>query len=797
MAQGQDQSQSVPSTTQQVKADIARALAPIQAAGAQDTQTAPAGKPFDPYAATQAYKEAVAAAQSVPGANVPLMAKPVPAARQPIEPMMMPFQSTHVQPTDTSLYARRMANQQSIGNMLGNALTMVGNVKMQKDYENKKYTIQTYADAKTRLAEAQRIIKLYPNDPEAQKVINDNTSIINRIENDNKQMKIIKDAYPDYTDPGKQDPVDAKAYNDAITGVIDSRHAEEAVSQKAQAAQQGIPYNTPPWTQQRTAMPALTRPNADWAGAQGAAPTPGRVQLQTPPPVVTEKAAKEAALQRIPPPPPKQSINFPTELQTTPEYSAMMAREQKIEDAYLNKFLPEAEKAGADIYKTQIQQEGQTQRRFMQDQTEIAKKYIDAIRAADVQDARGQVELKKQAMAGASAERVAQIRTGAIMALLGTDPRMAPFVGALTGKYTKENTTQIEQLTRANKTADDEILRLEGSLANDPTHPGHKIPKGPERDQIEERIKQLNASKSMNQDRIRGLQKSNADLQNLIPTAGGAGQAARAGGEGGAPSPAGFQVPPGTSSGYLRGVQGLLNTPNNPAAWQQMTKSFEGFRPTAYKDASGKGMDIGYGHFITGKEKGMASEITPQQAEQFFQQDYADAQNKVVNALGQNTANQIPSVAGAVLTDYMYQHGHFSKELTAAIQAGDWNKAADIVQKSDTAGGKTIPALTQRFGLTSQVLRALAGGGGTVAGGRTDSAVNQGATAGQNTGADITGAIPADQVAAANAAIRDAFGQDLYNYNVPVVPTTQYPAEPPDTTTESGGTDTETDNDGG
>lgn len=859
MAQ-QDQTQNVPSASQNVAQDVG------QMPQAGQMPTVPVGgdptSGFTFAGAQQDYQNAIMAGWAMPGARTPHMAVPVPNMRMPAPPMQVPMQDPQPRPTDTSVYARRTAKQQGFGNMLGNALGMIANQKNQQNYMNRVNTLEEYGKAKVREAEANRVLKIYPDDAAAKQVLNDAQTEIKRMENDPKESKWLTDAMPNYIDP-KKDKY-SKERNEAwqrvnraeVTGTINDNQAQVTTSDKSDQIQ-GIPPPPPqgragqpqqPPMPQQTIPANIARPTPGTMGGGGPVPQmpatqgapvtqgmtpaqPGQLNrrdqnIPTPPMGGTfqgagtypgnirfaqQEAAKAQARQTPPPPPPSwhSRFNIPTELQTTPEYASAMAQQQKYETAYLEKMLPEAEKAAAEVYKVKVQQGNQNFRRILEDNMKLQETYMNNITRANIADAKNKTELQKQGIASAAVVKAAEVRAGYMSMALMSDPRFAPFAGAFAARYTKQYSDQIAKMTTENSQLEKQISDAKIQLGNDPLHPGHPIKPGtPERARIEEQIRAASAQMDNNNTTIRRLQQ---DIDQVNAMAAGAQQQGQgAGGQQGGglssnidqaartPGVAGnIRLPEGVqpNSPYANGVRGLLAKPSDPTSWMNMTKNFEGFSPTAYGDAGRKGgRDIGFGHSIQPGEK-IASEIDVPTANTLFAQDYRQAQNIVSNALG---TTQVPAVAGAILTDLAYQSGKIPQDLATAVKNGDWNKAADLLYaQRNNSGPGAVATLTKRFGLTSQVLRQLGGGDTSAAAraGTTDSSGQPAIAGGTTAGipSKPSAAITVDQTRNAQQAAREAFGTEPILSPATVPTTPDYDATQDSTSGEATDEDTTAD----
>jgi GH24 family phage-related lysozyme (muramidase) len=469
-----------------------------------------------------------------------------------------------------------------------------------------------------------------------------------------------------------------------------------------------------------------------------------------------------------------QKFHIPTQLQMTPEYKFATEEENKLRDDFITKTMPKAYEKAIEIYKESLTQGNQNYRRAEQEFGATVRKGMDDITRLKIQDSRADAEIRRQTIASAATVRAAQIKAGVLEEAMLSDPRLAPYMNGMVNRQTRDNNTEIARLQASNKQVQATIDDLKLSLGNDPLHPGHPIkPGSQERQKIEGEIQRLSLGFDHNNDEVDRLQTINDKLSALAQGAGLRIQ----GGTGGGGVGAGFslQAPQGTNQSYIKGVSDLANNPSRESG-MAMTKSFETLRLTPYRDmGKEKRWDIGIGHsYPLGSN--VPKEITPAQAEQLYQQDYSDAEHRVTNAL---QGTKVPMVAGAILTDLAFQSGYVPKDLVKAIQAGDWNKAADVLyEQRNNSGPDAVKTLTQRFGLESQVLRALAGGGGTDGGAGTGTVSTSGQPAGSTAKPSAAIPITPAEGALSNLAFRYVFGQDPISPYITPSPEEPEPTEP-------------------
>lgn len=143
----------------------------------------------------------------------------------------------------------------------------------------------------------------------------------------------------------------------------------------------------------------------------------------------------------------------------------------------------------------------------------------------------------------------------------------------------------------------------------------------------------------------------------------------------------GQQVASETGGYIMEQISGAIN----------LIKGFEGFSPTAYKDA--RGYSIGYGHFILPGEN--LSRITEDQATQLLIQDTSKAQDAVTNyvtvPLTQNQNDALVS-----LTYNIGVNAFKNSTLLRMLNAGDYQAATDQFSVWRLSQGTVIQALVDR-----------------------------------------------------------------------------------------------------
>lgn len=122
-----------------------------------------------------------------------------------------------------------------------------------------------------------------------------------------------------------------------------------------------------------------------------------------------------------------------------------------------------------------------------------------------------------------------------------------------------------------------------------------------------------------------------------------------------------------------------------------LIKEFEGCDLEAYRDSVGV-PTIGYGH-TAGVQMGQV--ITQEQATEFLQEDLKQAAADVARIVKpQLTPNQF-----AALVSIVFNVGPGAIEGTrfgAALNASEWQTAADLFLEFDHAGGRVLPGLLRR-----------------------------------------------------------------------------------------------------
>ena len=131
---------------------------------------------------------------------------------------------------------------------------------------------------------------------------------------------------------------------------------------------------------------------------------------------------------------------------------------------------------------------------------------------------------------------------------------------------------------------------------------------------------------------------------------------------------------------------------------EPITKQYEGFRPTIYKDTKGN-KTIGYGFNIFDPYvfKKLPEDITSgkrpikkEEADIIFNDLYSNSQKDAVKWIGKETYNGLSPERQEVVNDMSYNLGRVKlskfKKLRKALQAGDYDKAAEEMKDSDWYG---------------------------------------------------------------------------------------------------------------
>lgn len=134
---------------------------------------------------------------------------------------------------------------------------------------------------------------------------------------------------------------------------------------------------------------------------------------------------------------------------------------------------------------------------------------------------------------------------------------------------------------------------------------------------------------------------------------------------------------------------------NNQKDGKQMTKEFEGFRSSTYKDTKGKNT-IGYGFNIDDPsiKKLLPSDvingrrsINKEEADKIFNRLYIRANNDAKSFIGQENFNKLSKSRQDILTDMSYNLGKNKldgfRKFRKALLRGDYESAADEMRDSD------------------------------------------------------------------------------------------------------------------
>ena len=137
-------------------------------------------------------------------------------------------------------------------------------------------------------------------------------------------------------------------------------------------------------------------------------------------------------------------------------------------------------------------------------------------------------------------------------------------------------------------------------------------------------------------------------------------------------------------------LQSIVSNKKEP-----ITKRYEGFSPTIYKDTLGN-KTIGYGFNIYDPYvfKKLPEDVTSgkrpikrEEADIIFNNLYSHAQKDAVNWIGEETYSELSPERQEVINDMSYNLGSVKlskfKELKKALQNGDYDKAAEEMKDSD------------------------------------------------------------------------------------------------------------------
>ena len=119
----------------------------------------------------------------------------------------------------------------------------------------------------------------------------------------------------------------------------------------------------------------------------------------------------------------------------------------------------------------------------------------------------------------------------------------------------------------------------------------------------------------------------------------------------------------------------------------EMIAKYEGFRPEAYRDPSGK-MTIGYGQATPDIRPGM--QTTEPEARAFLEE-------RVREDSANFARRGIPVTPGVLSAAYNLGRGNLGKYgVLSALREGQYGEAADLLEDATRAGGRVLPGLVRR-----------------------------------------------------------------------------------------------------
>lgn len=118
----------------------------------------------------------------------------------------------------------------------------------------------------------------------------------------------------------------------------------------------------------------------------------------------------------------------------------------------------------------------------------------------------------------------------------------------------------------------------------------------------------------------------------------------------------------------------------------QMIASHEGFRSEAYRDPAGH-LTIGMGQRLS---RDTGTRTTPEEARRFLM-------GRVAEDAANFERRGIPLSPGVLSAAYNLGRGNLGKYgVVDALKAGEYDKAADILETATRAGGRVLPGLVKR-----------------------------------------------------------------------------------------------------
>jgi hypothetical protein len=443
--------------------------------------TEPGGEP----SLQDVLKGGTGAVSQVPGATTPVIRDPsldaLTGIRMPVAPRMRGDMPTQQVPWNDTVYAQRMTNQQNIFNQFSNMASHIANQKAQEKYRDAVATIKDYSGALVHRQEAQRVLQ----DPtssaqakqEAQGVLDESGRVIDKIQKDNKQWRIIEKAMPNYIDPEQNQTMEVRA-------------GQDANKQVAQADSQNLNNET---QAQANVSAASDRIQGIGIGT-GQQPQTGRRPLPVPQgiggPVPTQAARREAG---------QPLVTLPQGLIENPAFAEQQKFQEKLTTGYNQYVLPRI-----------IQERGQDFRRLSQDWTNLEKERMHDLTTIYGDDERAKTAAMTQQMMTDRDVLKAKIKAEGLTGLGGV-------AGPLASRQIKDNTAAINNLSLANERSAATITKLEGEVdaIKDPDKEKERV------SELRDLIRREKAKMRANDENAEEYRSLNKKLMGIPGSAGG------------------------------------------------------------------------------------------------------------------------------------------------------------------------------------------------------------------------------------------------------------------------------------
>lgn len=501
-------------------------------------------------------------------ANVPYLPQTQISPNMPVAPQMVPMQQMQQMPTGqgATLQDRRTVNAQNWGSMLGNAIGMVANKKMQENYQKNVKTISDATNYLQAIKNAQMLKQMYPNNPEIQKMtdaaIAQNQSGFQNLTSDPKISKMIGKALSwDFTDPKHMQSEEVKAGQAGIklatdqnrTGInaitpqdkqiqdmLDKgQQAAKGVGAIGQGLSQGVMTGAPQGAASTPTQP-YQQPSSAVGQAQALQRTAGS-PFMAPGQMTGSPPAMGAGGQQVRPQNRMEQYlaTRPTGFIENPAYEAQQKFDQAVALAVLRNVAPAETRKEATLGAAELHKEATLGAAEVRAQTQTN---VEASRAATAKykvDKETATRLEITAQNNDRALEQYNIRYGSLTELLKGNPGAARGIGvaasAVGGKIDKD----IQSLGTAINNRQKQITTLQNQLDfGQPimeTGLFDKTPKqkydskgkpmfgplseGPEREKIKKAISLLNAQNDTDNQHVTSLQTSRDKFTSLSDVA--------------------------------------------------------------------------------------------------------------------------------------------------------------------------------------------------------------------------------------------------------------------------------------